>query len=75
MIIRSTISGVGNECNLYMSVWQISSDHDLIFMVNWSLFCVCVFNLFFKSFKQYTIDQLIKRLIKVYVHCCPVGLN
>ena len=35
---RSTIFVVRKDCKVYMSVWQVSSDLDLIFMIYWSMF-------------------------------------
>ena len=40
---RSSMFGVVNGCKVYMFSWQVSSDLDLIFMVQFMLtFCVLV---------------------------------
>ena len=33
---RASIFGVWKDCKVYMSNWQVSSDLDLIFMIQWS---------------------------------------
>ena len=38
----SCIFGVWKDCKVYMSNWQVSSDFDLIFMVQWLLLSFCV---------------------------------
>ena len=69
---RSTVFGVWNDCKVYMSSWQVSSNPDLIFMVHWSKFSFWVLVFLFNTLCNMSTLFVVWKYFMVYMSIAQV---